>query len=806
MSIKYIMNYIEIDKLTKLKEKCPPDEWYWFSYDITETGGHKAFIGIRQESIHEYEDSFKINKNLYEILPSEQTIHPYFDLEMEGVTNHQYLLKKFLDWLNLIFQTEFHIPIAPIILDSCRENKLSYHVIIGNCLFPSVQDMKPFVLWLYEQLNDEELHWIYQEHEPRKIMDKLPYGHNQNIRMINQSKRGKPYILKGEYRPLETLIRSKDGVLLNTEKYKSKRVATQSQLPNSEGMTEKQVIYHEEFMEYYKYNLFNRIAMEGTWEDWRNAGFAIYNTFQELGLPLFVLFSKINPKKYNEKDTLALYKSLKVGGSKKITFHSIRSWAKKSDHKMFKRIFTMYIEKLEERYYCDNDEDASNAILELLDDRLIYANQHYFKINNTWTTDSETIKASLLSFILSAPIFKQDEKGNSIPYWKNYSSADKVVKVLLAKTSLEKVDSHLFHVSTKHKLCFKNGVLNMKTKQFTLWDDVKDVFSVIQIPYDYYPSSIELQKDIVRMVFEPLFGDKLELGLNYIARSLAGCIEDKNFATYSANRNCGKGVTYEALKQAFGEYIQTVLISNVMCSRDSKETARDMYWLMELEYARLAISQEIPKDFDKMKFKPEIIKKICSGGDTIVARRNYDKRDTHFNVDCSMFFFGNGDFNVDGDLTEHYLYFESAYQFKDQSFIDAQLELYRDETDPTIYTKQYRVADPSLKDKFHLLDWKRAVVDIIVNYYIDKPITVERDCEAEPSTLQEFLQEYEITRNPVDLILMSSIKHFAPNMKSQLQVIGLKVEKSKKGDATRDKLCVFGVKSRNNPPTKTCLM
>ncbi len=124
--------------------------------------------------------------------------------------------------------------------------------------------------------------------------------------------------------------------------------------------------------------------MNGNYDDWRNFGFAIFNTFGEDGLDLFVMVSQINVKKYVEKETTDFYKRLKGVEGKKRTINTIRDFAKKSDPKLFKRIFSMFIDKIEERRYCETDNEACDAVLDMLQDDLIFANKAYVKNNHVW--------------------------------------------------------------------------------------------------------------------------------------------------------------------------------------------------------------------------------------------------------------------------------------------------------------------------------------------------------------------------------------------------------------------------------------
>jgi hypothetical protein len=782
-------NYLEFPKIDAMRKKCDPNDWYWFSRDITNVG-QKAFTAIKKDSISEYLDYFNVNNYLYEILPPEQPVCPYFDLEIE-IENYDGLLVKFQDWLDIIWETEFGFRPTYIVLNSCRENKLSYHLIINNCYFNNVFELKGFVHWLFDLMIKTpipELCWKYGD-EQRLIFDKVPYGNNQSLRMINQSKRGKQYILKGDYIPFDTFVRNTRGVLLQATKYKKNNipqnviVCPENQVETS-GFDEKQTIYYEEFQEYMKYNLFTKFSINATFEEWRNFGFGIYNTFGENGLQLFLDFCKLDMKRYKEDENIHFYKKLTVGGSNRITFNTIRMWAKKADSKMFKRIFSIFIDKLEERQYADNDNEASDIIIELLNNKLINGNKVYYKTNNVWICDGEMIKSHLINYIMSSPLYKEDAKSNATLFWANYSSAEKVYKTIMNKIMTFPCVVDKFHSTTKYRLCFMNGVLDFKTKKFYTWKEIDfEYYSVVQIPYNYERVDYQM---IIDAVLQPLFNDKLDLALQYLARSIAGCIEDKNFSTYEGNRNCGKGAIGHLLG-AFGDYIKPLLLSNVTCSREtSHESAKDLYWLMDYEFARLAISQEVP--VEGLKLRSDMIKRICSGGDTHTARRNYDRHDTNFQVECSVMMMGNEKIIVEGDLNEHYIEFNSAVQFKSQEFIDA-LDLEEDAK------KKYRLADPDIKSKCDSPLWYLAMVNCLFDAFVNKPIVMDYVTE-EASVIQQILTKYVITKDKNDIVLASDFDEFGTKAKPELKVLGIEYKKCK-NKSLRDKLCFFGIKLKS---------
>ena len=181
---------------------------------------------------------------------------------------------------------------------------------------------------------------------------------------------------------------------------------------------------------------------------------------------------------------------------------------------------------------------------------------------------------------------------------------------------------------------------------------------MVMIPYDY--EQVEYDLSLIDKVFEPLFGNDTNKFLQSLSRSVAGCVEDKNFITYLGNRNCGKGILFELLK-CLGGYTKSFNIQSIL--EDKKNgvlSSKDLYWLLDFEFSRLIVSQEAPKD---CTLRSDLCKKIMSGGDDIVARRNYDRTDTHFTLELSMLMFANEYINKQGDVSEHCLEFEGCTSF-----------------------------------------------------------------------------------------------------------------------------------------------
>jgi len=427
-------------------------------------------------------------------------------------------------------------------------------------------------------------------------------------------------------------------------------------------------------------------------------------------------------------------------------------------------------------YDCQNDKEASTIILDLLKDDMIFCNNRiYCKRGNIWICDTEKVRNFIITFIMDTPLQKP---ALPVPLfiWKNFAAAEKLYKTICCCISESKFDSSLFHTTTKHRLTFQNGVLDFKTKTFYTWEEVTfPYYTTVMIPYPYERTT-EYQF-LIDKIIEPIFNENVELALKYLSRSIAGCIEDKNFATYMGNRNCGKGVLFSLL-QAFGSYISAFNIQCILNQKSSNEvTARDFYWLLPLEFVRLAVSQEIPKD---ATLKPELIKKLCSGGDDIVARRNYDRCDTTFNIDCSFFLLGNEEVVCPTDVAEHALRFEGSTQF----ISDAQYKAYKESGASECAMKRYRIGDSNIKEKCVSREWHIAFVNLLLDKFVDEPTKINV-CDIEDATISlspidSLLKSYDITKKQCDVVLGEDIHDiYGKKIKAELKNLGVKYERCK---------------------------
>lgn len=540
----------------------------------------------------------------------------------------------------------------------------------------------------------------------------------------------------------------------------------------------------------------NSKALSNSYDDWRDVGFIFKHTSQSKEcLQLFHEFSKLNIEKYDEEYTNKFWDTIKQT-SNPLTIATLKMWVKGNVK------------------ICNTEVEASNYLFDILKDSFkSYKGRLFYLYNRVWIYDETTINDILLNYIMNSNIYKYNEQTKkNVPYAQNVSNAEKIRKALISKIRMENIDNDLylkFHQSTKAKICFNDGVLDFKTKTFTLWENIpaNTIFTTTKINRNYNEyfnnPNREVINEITDKIFDSLFGDKLDKALHFLSRALAGHSEDKRWATYLGNRNCGKGVIYTLLSGAYEGYVSTFELGNLLYSRKTEgleniDCSKKLYWLLDLEFVRLAVSQEIPDSSSGLKVNSKMLKRITGGGDTIVARRNYDRYDTYFTLDTSIFGMGNSQLQCDSkDCDETKIEFSSVVQFKTQAEIDYMKEQNRSDLE----MKRYKVADADIKKKCETLEWKNAVIYLILENYKNLCVDVIPELDVEDNSLLGTLQEkFEFTYNNDDIIscevLHEKLGCFDKGkIKLELNAMNIHKKKNQKQGLLKNKWCYYGIKA-----------
>lgn len=552
---------------------------------------------------------------------------------------------------------------------------------------------------------------------------------------------------------------------------------------------------------------------------WSRLGFIIFNTFDgsKQGADLFYALSQNfqtdSGKKHDENSVMKQYYNAQPNREKKLSIDTLYAWLAKvnPEHPLSK--------KSQMFKFATDDDQASDIIYnELKDVFKSYKGRLFYHYGNIWVADRALIDDHVLHYIMKSNIYLgMNEKTNKpIAFTQNVTKARKVQDALYSKIRVLNDDEALyekFHSTTRGKLVFEDGVLDLQAKTFTLWTDIPSgtIFATTKINYSYAEffqnPDMEAVNDVKQKIFDVAYGDKTETALKFLARAIGGNYGDKRWASYMGNRNSGKGVEYDLLANAFGSYVSAFELGNLMYCRKTTGTdsidSKKMYWLMDLEFVRLAISQEVPDSSTGLKVNGTLFKKLAGGGDTIVARRNFDRFDTHFTLDTTFYIKGNNTLECDGaDCDETRLEFESVTQFKTKDEIDAMTKEVGEGKRLEEEMRRYHVADPTIKDKCKTDNWKMATVHLLMTYYLPTAVEIKRKVDTEVNTLIGALRDrFVFTYVESDKLLCSDVyalmKEFdRGKVKLELSQFNIHSKKEKGRGEYRDKLCFLGIKQR----------
>jgi hypothetical protein len=465
--------------------------------------------------------------------------------------------------------------------------------------------------------------------------------------------------------------------------------------------------------------------------------------------------------------------------------------------------------------FAEDENAAANMILSDLSGSLLACKNGpnvrvFMKRGNIWISERDTIDSHLLFLILNSNICRANTENKYIPFAQNVTPAEKIRKALLTKINevANSVDFYdKFHTTTTGRLCFKDGVLDFEKKRFYKWAEVDfEYYSTVQIDYDFgeyfAKPDLAVVDEVQSKVFVPLFGAKTQTALSFMSRGIAGHSRDKNFATVTGPRDCGKGVAYGAMESAFPGYVKAFELTHLLYQRhmDTQESTRKRYHLMELEFVRLAVSQETPPISSGLQLDGKEWKRQVGGGDTQIARRNYDRVDTYFNIDTTFIIMGNNAIKCDTpDVFDHCLEFDTASAFKTADEIQAM----KNRGESEMLWGTYGVKDEKIKDYIKTDAWRKAIVYLMIHNYTGSPVVVMRDAtdEEEMSLRKKILNNYIITRDVADVILeedvVTLLKDCKKRIRAELESMGIqhKVSRARVNcGETRGKQCFYGIK------------
>lgn len=298
------------------------------------------------------------------------------------------------------------------------------------------------------------------------------------------------------------------------------------------------------------------------------------------------------------------------------------------------------IPELEDMIVIETDKEGGAYISDTLkNDYVISQERVFLRVNNVWTYNDKEIKRNLIKMVGNMNIF-QNNDGFLKPYSTMARSCMNLLQFVEPTEDEDFIDK--LWTSNLFKLCFKNGYYDFKKGKLEEYDT--DTHTTIKINRDFKEPTEEDVKAVYDKILNPIFNNDKELmdcWLNYIARGLAGHVEDKNWGVGIGERDCGKGVLVGMLENCFGEYCRSTNSENFLFKNNGGDSAKALSWLVPFEFKRLLLTNEITRDAEgKYKINGNILKKLSSGGDKIEARVNH-KDEINFKIQARVCMFCN---------------------------------------------------------------------------------------------------------------------------------------------------------------------
>ena len=305
--------------------------------------------------------------------------------------------------------------------------------------------------------------------------------------------------------------------------------------------------------------------------------------------------------------------------------------------------------------------------------------------------------------------------------------------------------------SNLHCLVFDDGIYDFKEQQF---------FEHGQYPKDIYPintihkkfndqvSEQDLQY-IDKIFFQKIFGQYSEEFKTFIARGLAGEINDKHWIQIRGERNSGKSKLFRFVSLSFENYVGWSSWGNFTVTENGDDNAKKLGWLVDFENKKLMILSELDSG-DQRSINGNMIKKV-TGGDGIEARKMRKDCRTIYNSARLIGLVNDVPKVKPVDALESSIYFDLPHVFTENP------------------TKFYQKAIiPEIDDIINNPHYQLALIKLLINSYIPEKPVISNDLKQEgvditidQKTFESlFDQHYEITKDDNDMLKSSQITTF----------------------------------------------
>ena len=387
----------------------------------------------------------------------------------------------------------------------------------------------------------------------------------------------------------------------------------------------------------------------------RQVAFALKRTDERLFLSWIMLRSKASDFDYSTipslyEDWKRYFNKNSVG----VTRKSIMYWAKQDAFDEYEKVMETTVDYfIEETLFTQTEWDIANVLYQKYKDKYVCVSYdkkgvwYVFK-NHKWLLDKGmSLRKAISKEIhnlysvkrtnLESELHHFHESDDRAAYIKKKLKALSDIMQKLKKTdgknNIMREAAEIFYDddfiknmdTNKYLLCFNNGVVDFRTKEFR--DGYPEDYITKTTNIDYVPYNPESYPELVAQIND--FMNKLfpieELNKymwNHLASCLIGVNKNQTFNVYHGSGSNGKSMLADLMSLVLGDYKGTVPITLV--TRERNAIGGTTSEIMQLKGIRYAVMQEPSKN---LKLNEGIMKEL-TGGDPIQGRALYCESET----------------------------------------------------------------------------------------------------------------------------------------------------------------------------------
>ncbi len=386
-------------------------------------------------------------------------------------------------------------------------------------------------------------------------------------------------------------------------------------------------------------------------------------------------------------------------------------------------------------------QDISNALFNIkYKDKLTYCNNvlHY-KYKQGWINKEKEIERIIINDLTKNYLYIEDVKNDKYIKICKLVEYKEIIDFLKIKSKINNNLLDEIRSFTLQKIFFNNGYYDSKLHTFIY---TKDLNTIKRIDRNFIKGNYKKEiKEIYDRILNPIFTikdnnkDRIQLRDNYLyylSRCIFGYYQDKTWSSLEGNRNCGKGVLTDLIQSTFGNYILQSNAENFLSNKfNNNDKAKANSYLVDYIGTRLIIANEIQINPDgSTVLDGNKIKSLCSGGDRICGRKNFQD-EMYFNLECGLMFFCNDLPDVKPtDAKERQLHYNLNSIFVD----DETYEKNKDKEGFKYYKQDHSLKDELIKNERYQMAFMYIMMDSLkhkVEYPKIEKIVYEEDNESD---------------------------------------------------------------------------